>query len=69
MSDDLADLLWGAGPIAKALFGKDDKKARRKVYHLFEVKRLPGWKDGAQLMSRRSLLKERFLKPSVASKD
>ena len=41
MSDLADDLLWGAGPIAKDLFGHDTKKNWRKDYHLHQKRRLP----------------------------
>jgi hypothetical protein len=51
-----ADLLVGAGAIAKFLFGTN--RRRRAVYHLFEQNALPGFKWGGQLCARRSTLLE-----------
>jgi hypothetical protein len=57
------DLLWGAGPIAKDLLGRDTKKNRRKVYHLHQKGLLPTWKEGAEIITRKSLLREHFNPP------
>lgn len=62
--DDLADdLLWGAGPIAKELRGKDTKKNRRWVYHRHQRGLLPTWKEGAEIITRKSLLRQHFNPP------
>jgi hypothetical protein len=69
MTDDnlAADLLWGAGAIAEDVFGEDTKKNRRKVYHLHETGRLPTWRDGPTILSRRSLLRQRYAGPQVGT--
>jgi hypothetical protein len=65
------DLLAGAGAIAKYVYGKNDKKHRRKVYYKYERKELavskgrsgdewPLWKDGQEITSRKSLLDQYF---------
>jgi hypothetical protein len=67
MPDLADDLLWGAGSIAKALFGLNNKKTRRKVYHLHQEDRLPIWKDGPDIISRKSLLDEHYRPPKQAA--
>jgi len=68
MSELASDLLWGAGEIAKDLFGRDTEKNRRKVYHLHQQERLPTWKSGegkhAEIVTRKSLLRQHFNPPS-----
>jgi hypothetical protein len=54
------DLLFGAGPIAKEVRGKDTKKNRRWVYHRHRNKQLPTWNEGNQIVSRKSLLREHY---------
>jgi hypothetical protein len=54
------DLLAGAGAIAKYVYGKNDKKHRRKVYYKFERQEWPLWKDGQEITSRKSLLDQYF---------
>jgi hypothetical protein len=58
------DLLPGAKAIARYVFKRADKAAQRKVYHKFQTKRWPIWKDGADLISRKSLLNEHFNPPT-----
>jgi hypothetical protein len=48
------DLLLGAEAIAGAIFGRTDKKTRRRVYHL--VDELPVFRLGGILCARRSTL-------------
>jgi hypothetical protein len=67
MSELSEDLLWGARAIARELRGKDTKSARRKVYHLHELKLIPTWKVGPELVTRRSLLAAHFNPPSEAA--
>ena len=50
------DLLRGAEEIAQFLF--DDANARRKVYHLVATSRLPHFKLGSMICSRRSTLRK-----------
>ncbi len=54
------DLLCGAGVIATRLFGRDNKRNRRRVYYRFEKGRFGSavWKEpgGGELISRESLL-------------
>jgi hypothetical protein len=66
MSDLASDLLFGAGAIAKDLFGEDTEKNRRRVYHLHEKRRLPTWKngDGPEIISRKSALRDHFKAPA-----
>jgi hypothetical protein len=65
MADELADdLLRGAGQIANHVFKKKDHKHKRKVYHAYEMQRWPIWKDGAELISRKSLLNQHFNPPT-----
>jgi hypothetical protein len=58
------DLLLGAGPIAAELYGRDNKKNRRKVYYRHEQGRLPTWKDGDEIITRRSLLEQHYSRPT-----
>ena len=54
--EDLAnDLLNGAAEIALYVYRRDDAKFRRRVYHKAQTGDWPIWRDGATLMSRRSL--------------
>jgi hypothetical protein len=57
------DLLWGAGAIARELFGKATTEKKRKVYHLHEKGRLPTWRLGSTLLARRSALRRTFAGP------
>jgi hypothetical protein len=61
----LKDLLWGAGPIAKALFGRDTQKNRRKVYYGHQRRRLPIWKEGSEIITRKSLLQRHYSPPTA----
>jgi hypothetical protein len=74
MSSLTEDLLAGAGAIAKFVYGKNDKRTRRKVYYKYERKELaasegrageewPLWKDGQEIISRKSLLDQYFNPP------
>ena len=70
------DLLAGAGAIAKYVYGKNDKKHRRKVYYKYEKAEKakeaesredvwPLWKDGQEITSRKSLLDQYFNPPKA----
>ncbi|MDP4021044.1 helix-turn-helix domain-containing protein [Methylobacterium sp. NEAU 140] len=48
------DMIEGAGPIAKFLFGSEDTKARRKIYHIIEQHDFPSFKIGGKIYARRS---------------
>jgi hypothetical protein len=48
------DILYGADEIAEFLYG--DKKFRRKVYNLVETGRLPHFRLGASICSRKSVV-------------
>ena len=48
------DLLRGAAPIAKFLWG--DEKMSWRVYHLSETRRLPVFRDGNIICARKSSL-------------
>lgn len=53
------DLLEGAAAIAKFVFGDESNKARRRVYHLADLKRedhLPVFRMGQQIFARKSTL-------------
>jgi hypothetical protein len=50
------DLMFGAGAIAKHLFGKDTRKNRRKVYHLHGLGMLGTFKMGGEIAERRSTI-------------
>ena len=58
-ADLSGDLLEGAMAIAKFVFGEDSLKARRRVYHLADLKRgdrLPVFRMGQQIFARKSTL-------------
>ena len=59
--DDLSgDLLEGAAAIAKFLFGDESNTARRRIYHLADLKRqdrLPVFRIGQQIFARKSTLR------------
>ena len=64
MSSLADDLLSGAKAIAQHVFKKTDKKSQRKVYHKYQMGLWPIWKDGNELISRKSLLDEHFTPPA-----
>lgn len=53
-SSPAEDMIEGAGPIAKFLFGTEDAKSRRKIYHIIERHDFPSFKIGGKLYARRS---------------
>jgi hypothetical protein len=57
------DLLRGARAIGLYVLKKGDKPAQRHVYHKYQTKSWPIWKDGAELISRKSLLDRHFNPP------
>jgi hypothetical protein len=61
------DLLRGASEIALYVYKKKDRKHLRKVYHKHETRQWPIWKDGLELISRKSELDQHFQKPAVAA--
>ena len=64
MGENLADdLLLGAKAIARHVFKKADKQAQRRVYHKHHTGAWPIWKDGADLVSRKSMLDAHFNPP------
>ena len=65
MSELWKDLLWGVGPIAKALFGRDTQKNRRKVYYGHQRRRLPTWKKGSEIITRKGLLQRHYSPPTA----
>jgi hypothetical protein len=66
MSNLCDDLLRGAGPIAAELYGRDNAKNRRRVYYRHGRGRLPTWKDGEEIITRRSLLDQHYRRPTLA---
>jgi hypothetical protein len=61
MDDDLCnEVLRGAGPIAKVLYGEDNKQNRRRVYHKAETGVVPIWREGALLVTTRTALREHY---------
>ena len=56
-----SDLLWGAGEIAKELFGKNTKQTRRRVYYLHGRGQLPTWNgpDSPETKSRQIIISSR----------
>lgn len=67
MEDLATDLLWGAGAIAQDLFGANTAPNRRRVYHLHEQGRLPTWKHGPTIVSKRSEIRKTFAGPDAAT--
>jgi hypothetical protein len=54
------DLMFGAAEIARDVFGKDNKKNRRKVYHLHHQGLLGTFKMGGEIAGRKSTIRERI---------
>jgi hypothetical protein len=64
-SEDLADeVLRGAKAIAMFTYRNADKNHRRKVYHKYETRTWPIWKDGAELVSTKTAMRQHFIPPS-----
>ncbi len=55
-SDFAKDLAVGASAIARYVFGSDDTKHRRKVYHLSAKRQLPTFRMGNEICMRKSTL-------------
>jgi len=72
MADSLAeDLLEGAAEIARFVFGRDDCKSRRRVYHLAAAERsdrLPVFRMGNQIFARKSTLLRSIAEREVANR-
>jgi hypothetical protein len=62
-NDLTGDLLRGARAIAQYVYQENHDRARRRVYHKYYAGGWPIWKDGADLISRKSLLNDYFTKP------
>jgi hypothetical protein len=54
------DLMLGAAAIARDVFGKDNKKNRRKVYHLHHQGLLGTFKMGGEIAGRRSTIRQKI---------
>jgi hypothetical protein len=54
------DLMFGAAAIARDVFGKDDKKNRRRIYHLHELGLLGTFKLKGQIAGRRSTIRQKI---------
>lgn len=54
------DLMFGAGSIAKDVFGKNNKKNRRKVYHLHNQGLLGTFKMRGKIAGRRSTIRQKI---------
>lgn len=70
-SDSLAeDLLVGAGQIALHLYGSDEARYRKRVYHLCTGAklRLPHFRLGFQLAARKSVLRD-WIEAQETSRD
>jgi hypothetical protein len=67
MSDLASDLLHGAGAIAEEVFGTRSEKARRRIYHLHQKRRLPTWKEGPEIMSTKSAIREHYSDKQAAA--
>jgi hypothetical protein len=62
---DLAnEVLRGAKNIALELYNKDDKKHLRKIYHKHETGQLPTWKEGQELVTTRTALRNHYQAPN-----
>jgi hypothetical protein len=58
---DLAsEVLRGAKKIALELYKKDDRKHQRKIYHKHETGQLPTWKEGQELVTTRTALRDHY---------
>jgi hypothetical protein len=51
------DILWGAGAIAKELYGVDDRKTRRRAFYLLETEKIPANKVGVTWVASRKALR------------
>ena len=51
------DLIWSARAIGFEIWGKDDAKHQRKIFHLFATSRTPIVKIGSTYVVRRSTLR------------
>jgi hypothetical protein len=58
--DIFQDVLRGAGEISKIVYGKNTKENRRRIYHKHERKQLPTWKEGAEIITTRTALREHY---------
>jgi hypothetical protein len=68
MSEDLADeVLRGAKAIAMFAYRNADRNHLRKVYHKHDTGTWPIWKDGAELVSTKTALREHFTPPNRKS--
>jgi hypothetical protein len=54
------DLLVGAGAIAEEVFGVDNPKNRRRIYHLHETSAIPTFLFGKQVALRLSRLNKKI---------
>jgi hypothetical protein len=66
--DVAADLLEGADAIAEFLYGRNDPRARRRVFYLLEQGELPGRKMGGKWISSKRAIRERtYVSPGQAA--
>jgi hypothetical protein len=61
------DLMFGAGSIAKDVFGKNNKKNRRKVYYLHQRGLLGTFKMGGEIAGRRSTIRQKIAELEAAA--
>jgi hypothetical protein len=68
--DDLStEVLRGAAQIAKVMFGSNTRQNRRRVYHKAENGLVPIWREGAELVTTMTALREHYRKPPNQKKD
>lgn len=63
------DVLIGAGPLAKDVFGADTPENRRKIYHLHAERVLPTWMFGGRLAATRTALRSAIAELANAARD
>lgn len=60
MTDLANDLLRGAGAIAEEVLGSRSQKNRRRIYHMHQKRLLPTWKEGNEITSTRSAIRQHY---------
>lgn len=60
MTELASDLLRGAAAIAEEVLGSRSEKNRRRIYHMHERRLLPTWKEGNEIISTRSALRQHY---------
>jgi hypothetical protein len=55
-----SEVLRGARAIALELFGADTKKNRRRTYHKHETGQIPTWREGQEIVTTRTALRDHY---------